>query len=181
MTVLGIKRKTAFFLTLVFIYNTFGFLFIQPLLSIYFQHIGIQKAAEPSKEDTIELIVLKKDDIFLKKINFERIGSREFKLNNSMFDIYKEVEQDSFIYFYCISDEKEEELENEFQKRVEENATNKKQNPKDNNPYKILFSELVRYSNLNQMNPCPSVYKCYDKQMYFQICEDIPTPPPRSI
>ena len=165
----------------MFIYNTFCFILVPPLLSNYFKYIGTLKAENPSEEDKIELIILKKEDIRSNKNNFKRIGSKEFRLYEKYFDIVKQEDRDSLIYFYCISDEKENALEKDLQDRIDENSLNKKQKPSNNNQVNSVYSEPVCYLILNQSNSPGSIYRSNKSVHYLQICEDIPTPPPRLI
>ena len=75
-----IKRKTTIFIVAVFIYNTFGFLLIQPLLSSYFEYIGTLKVENPSEEDKIEGIVTAWDiskAVALNYHNLEEIMTRD--------------------------------------------------------------------------------------------------------
>jgi len=176
-----IIRKTTIFIVVVFIYNTFGFLLTQPLLSSYFEYIGTLKAENPSEEDKIELIILKKEDIRLNKNNFKKIGSKEFLLNEKYFDIVKQEDRDSLIYFFCISDERENALEKDLRDRVDENSLNKKQKPSHNNNPNTVYSEPVCYLTLDQINSPGSIYRSNKSVHYLQICGDIQTPPPRSI
>jgi len=181
MVINRIKRKTTIFIVVVFIYNTFGFLLIQPLLLNYFEYIGTLKAENPSAEDKIELIILNKEDISSNKNNFKRIGSKEFRLNEKYYDIVKQEDRDSLIYFYCISDEIENALEKDLRDRIDENSLNKKQNPSDNNHPNTIYSEPVCYLIIGQINSPGSIYGNNKSVFYLQICRDISTPPPRLI
>ena len=175
------KRTITILLALVFVYNTLGFLFIHPLLINYYKHLGMQEAAKPSAEELIELIILRKEDILFNKINYERIHSHEFRLNGKMYDIVKEVDKDSLIYFYCINDKKEEKLEKEFHKRVEENTANKKHRANDNNPLKTLTSEPVCYLTLDLMDAEGLAFKFQYDGNYLPVWGDVLTPPPKSL
>jgi hypothetical protein len=176
-----IKRKTTIFIIVVFIYNTFGFLLAQPLLSKYFEFIGTLKAENPSEEDKIELIILNKEDIGSNKNNFKKIGSKEFRLNEKYFDIVKQEDKDSLIYFYCISDEMENALEEDLQDRVYENSLNKKEIPPDNNQPNTVYSEAVSYLIPERINSSGSTYRNIKSVFYLKICKDTLTPPPRFI
>lgn len=177
----GMKTKTTIFLAVVFIYNTFGFLIIQPLLSSYFQYIGTQKAENPSEAGKIELIILNKEDIWSYKNNFKKTGPKEFRLNEKYYDIVKQEDRDSLIYLYCITDERENALEKELLDRVDDNTLNKKGIPPDNNQSNTVYSEPVCYLVLEQINSPGSIYRSNTNTHYFQICGDIPTPPPQLI
>ncbi len=130
-----IKRKTTIFILVVFIYNTFGFLLIQPILSSYFEY----------------------------------------------FEIVKQEDRNSLIYFYWISDELENALEEDLQDRFDENSLNKKEITPDNNQSNTGYSEPVCNLIPEQINLPGSIYISYTSVHYLYICRDIPTPPPQLI
>ncbi len=173
-----IKRKTTIFIVIVFIYNTFGFLLIQPLLSSYFEYIGTLKAENPSEEDKIELIILNEEDIGSNENNFKKMRPKEFQLNEKYFDIVKQEDRDFLIYFYWISDELENALEKERQDRFDENSLNKKEIPPENNQSNTVYSGPVCYLAPELQG---SIYINNTSVHYLQICRDIPTPPPQLI
>lgn len=181
MVLSKIKRKTTIFITVVFIYNTFGFLLIQPLLSSYFGYIGSLEAENPSEKDKIELIILNKEDIRSNKNNFKKIGPKEFRLNEKYFDIVKQEDRDSLIYFYCISDEMENILEKDLHDRVDKNSLNKKEIPPDKNQPSTVYSEPVCYLIPERINSPGSIYRNNKSVFYLQINKDTQTPPPRTI
>jgi hypothetical protein len=140
----------------------------------------MQEAANPSEDELIELIILRKEDIIFNKLNYERIHSREFRLDGKMYDIVKEVDKDSLIHFYCINDKKEEKLEKEFHKKVEDNTAGKKQRSNDNNPFKTLISEPVCYLMLEQIAAGGLAFKSRNEKNYLPVWGDVLTPPPKS-
>lgn len=164
----------------MFVYNTIGFLFIHPLLINYYKSVGLQETLNHTKRKLAELIILRKEDVFSGKINFERIHQREFRLNESMYDILKEIHNDSLIYFYCINDKKEDSLEKEFHKKVEENSDNKNAQTNNNKTIKKLISEPPLYTILETVSEKRSKYKQQNIGKFLSVWEDVLTPPPQS-
>lgn len=108
-----------------------------------------------------------------------RINLHEFRLNGSIYDIVKETEKDSFIYLYCINDEKEDLLEKKLQK-VEEAAGSKAEGASDFSNYDPQLSEAIFYLTFNRADTDYSQIKNHNEISYYQVRRDIPTPPPKS-
>jgi len=149
---------------------------------MYYKHLGMQRVEKQSEEEMemVEFLVFNKEDILQGKIDFSWIRSQEFKYNENMYDIVKKAENDKQIFLYCINDTKEKKLENEYDKRVDENTTDKKQKPNDSNPFTSIFSEPVYYITFNQINSTYSTYKGYNNGIFNQVIGDVLTPPPQS-
>ena len=177
------KLKNTFIvlLTFIFVYNTFGFLIIHPLLQSYFKNLGIVEASSPDKQSLIEKIVINKDDISLGIINYERIDPKEFRLNGKMYDIVNEEETESVLVLYCINDELEDEYEKDFDKKFDDNLANKKQKSGDNNPFKILTSEAANFPEDFQSDVNKLTYGDYTILNYVSDWKEILSPPPQFI
>ena len=87
----------------------------------------MQKIEKSVKEELIEFFIFDKKDVAENKIDFKWIHSREFIYNGEMYDIVKKEENDKQLFLYCINDKKEEKLEEEFAKKVEKDAEEKKE------------------------------------------------------
>ena len=161
----------------LFIYNTFGFLAVHPILSIYYKYVGMEQANKPSKEEMIELLIFNKKDIQEGKIDFRWIHSREFKYNGDMYDIVKKEETDKQLFFYCINDTKEKKLEEEFEKRVHKNSLEDKQRPASNNF--VSISEPVQPEKIGNSLACKCTFSFWLTEFYQSLNLDIPSPPPR--
>jgi len=165
-------------LVILFLYNTIGFIAIHPFILTFVKQLGTHKAENPTKDELIELIVLKKEDILLKKIQYERINSKEFRLNNELYDIVREVEKDSDILLYCINDKREVELEKNFHKKMEENTANKKQRTNYRVSLVKIISEPIAYLALEKQNSTRIMYRTLIDGNYEQVWKDVMTPPP---
>lgn len=138
----------------------------------------MQEALDNSRKHLIELFILNKDDIFTHKTDYIRISSDEFRLNDCLYDIVKEIDKDSLIYLYCVNDKKEEQLEKKLLK-MEEQSRNKAQEPSDQSSFDPLLSEAVGYTTPGLTDPGCSRFVNYEKMTCIQEWGDIPTPPPR--
>lgn len=178
---IDLKKTVTILVTLVFVFNTIGFLAIHPFLSFYYKNIGMRQADKPSEEELIELLVFNKDDILKGKINFRWTHSREFKYNGDMYDIVKKEENDKQLFFYCINDTKEKKLEEEFGKRVHQNSSENKQQPTANNFNNILLSEPVQTEQFSIAIVNEQIFNYWRTDRYKSFQLDIPSPPPRFV
>jgi len=183
--------------------SSFGFVLLQPLLISYYKYLGMKRAGffvesgfqnpidstesidgfygiyRPSEEELIEFVIFNKDDIKYKRINFQWIHSKEYRYNGDMYDIVEKSEDDSLFYFYVINDTKEKELEEKFNKKVEQNSTDSKQNKNENNTLKILYSELLKSLKIIPDDNSGLKPNLVFTNYYISAWQDVSTPPPR--
>ena len=165
----------------MFVYNTIGFLAIHPFISLYLKHLGLEQTKHSEENKLVELIVLKKDDILLKKTNYVRIDSKEFRLNGNLYDIVKEIENDSSIYLYCINDEKENSLFSELCKKIDNNVANRKQRNNTHNIFKKSISEPVSDLSISNIGTNQLTYINHNEIHTSFVCKEVITPPPQKI
>jgi hypothetical protein len=174
-----LKKIINIILTILFIYNTVGFIVVQPFISFYLKHLGSEEARNVLNNESVELIVLQKEDILRKKLIYERIDSKEFRLNDDIYDIVKEVDKDSLIFFYCINDKREKDVEKNFRKNIEENTANKKHN----NNYRVsinkIISEPIEFLILEKQHPAATKLNAYYTGLHSQVWKNVITPPPK--
>lgn len=175
------KKLLSIIILILFVYNTIGFLAIHPFIALYLKHLGLEQTEDVSKVEMIELIVLNKEDILLRKENYERIDAKEFRYNNEMYDIVKEIENDSNLYLYCINDKREKSLFSELFKKIDDNIANKKQRNSSKNIFKQLISEAVNYLSEKPANASNLIYKIISDRNYSPVWKEVITPPPQQI
>jgi hypothetical protein len=176
-----VRRITSIFIISIFIYNSFGFLALHPLLSIYYKNLGMQQANTPSKEELVELFVFNKEDLLGQKIDFRWIHSREFKYDGEMYDVVKKVEDDKQVFLYCINDAREKNLEEEFEKVFNENSSENKQRPVTYNHFNILLSEPVQSEQIGYALVYEFEFNYLRTDSYNSPYLEIPSPPPRIV
>jgi len=176
-----LKKAVSILILSVFLYNTIGFLAILPFISLYFKSLGLQEAKNNSENKHIELIVLRKEDILSKKINYERISSSEFRLNGNLYDIVKEFEKDSNMFLYCINDKREESLLMELCKKIDDNVANRKQRNSTQNVFKKSITEPVSYLTINEAETNRLTYSKHYVENYSFVWKEVITPPPQKI
>jgi hypothetical protein len=93
------------------------------------------------------LTVLKIPEKIAKENNalFQRIESNEIKYKDNMYDVVKEEHSNGFIYFYCINDEKEDELISSLENYTTNDITgNQLKNKPDIDFLKQLIKNLIK-------------------------------------
>lgn len=176
-----LKKTISILLAILFLYSTVGFLAVHSFLSNYYKELGIREVEEiaDAKADEIQIFVFDKSDIQNSKIDFMWIHSDEFKYNGDMYDIVKKEENENQLILYCLNDSKETKLEKDFERELDNNTTNKKQNSGDNNPFKTLNSEAASETATNPSDVKKISYGFNHIKNYIPICTEIPSPPPK--
>jgi len=154
---------------------------VHPLLSMYYKHLGMQQTENPSDEELIEILVFNKEDINARRIDFKWIHSHEFKYNGEMYDVVKKIEDNKQIFLYCINDEKEKKLEEEFEKVFNKNSSENKQRPVTYNHFNILLSEPVQSEQTGIDLVQEYEFKFWLTGSYNSPHLEIPSPPPRIV
>jgi len=147
---------------------------------MYYKYLGMMRADMPSEEEMIELLIFNKEDIENNKIDFRWIHSREFKYNGEMYDIVTKEETDEQLIVYVINDTKEKKLEEEFEKRVNKNATENKHIPSIVK-YSSAISEPVQFNQVSFILEYRSIFYSWLNNSYRSPYLDIPSPPPRIV
>ncbi|MFH1050226.1 MAG: hypothetical protein V1779_04760 [bacterium] len=108
------KRILSIFFISFLILNTFG-----TIGYYYYQRAGIRTEMKRMMKSNIP-----KDKIEILKIAnnskyFQRIHEKEFRFKGKMYDVITELPTDEYTIFYCINDEKEEQLMESYSKLFE--------------------------------------------------------------
>jgi hypothetical protein len=158
-----------------------GFIVIHPFILIYYKSLGLFEAEHSSNNRSVELIVLSKEDILSKKMKYERIGSKEFRLNGNLYDIVKEIKRDSYIFLYCINDIRENSLFSELFKKIDDNVANRKQRNNTHNIFKKSITEPVSYLTINETENVQLTYNNHNEKKYSFVWKEVITPPPQTL
>jgi hypothetical protein len=101
----GLKKTLAYFLLIIFLFNTMGYYFIFEIMK---SHIRKEMQTRANLGST-SLTIIKISD--LKNNNeFQRVEKKEIKYKGLLYDVIKEVQTGEGAIFYCIHDNKEENL-----------------------------------------------------------------------
>lgn len=159
------------------IFNLVGHLLIYIQLKS-FKKSQIIKAIKYGELNNLwEKIAFKKDE--LKNICFYENGN-EFRLNGKMYDVISYREEGDSVYFYCINDVKEEELNSIFIKFVYNNEDSKQIPNNIREIFKIL--NIDYFLNLNPILIPENFIEFLNIQKNSfpqKIILEKPTPPPK--
>ncbi|MEI6456384.1 MAG: hypothetical protein WCO93_08850 [bacterium] len=99
------KKVAALILLLIFLFNSMGYYFLFEVNRALVK----REMTAYMKRTGIKLSILKISNP-VHNPDFKRIDKREFLYQGRMYDILKEVKQGAVTVFYCIHDEKEQNL-----------------------------------------------------------------------
>ena len=123
--------------------------------------------------------------IVLTKVNrsdFQMIDSKEIKYKGRMYDIYKRIEKNKKVYFYCKSDEHEDEVLrviDSFQKLKDSNKDNKA-NPFAEYVFNNLIKNFIQPYQLENLTPQTKISYCIKNDISNNLCDsEILLPPPK--
>lgn len=131
--------------------------------------------------ELVEQIVLHSDDIISGKVNFIRLDDREFKLNGKLYDIVRMNTIGDSIFYQCINDTKEEELELQFVKLVVNNLSgNETPIPIRNNSQILNLDAIATQSDyFKRIAEKITIYSHVIAKV-LQPTLEIPFPPPKN-
>ena len=163
---------------LIFVFNSFGFIFYflierENIKEKIFEEIAFLKSKEK-----IEVLSISKFMINEGK-SFQRINRKEIRYEGKMYDIVKEEKQTDKIIFYCIHDQKEDKLERDYAKTMNENL-----NQKAAVSSSIHFNHMIQYADYGNGQKIKLPINKYDYFNYwsnnylFQTFKVL-TPPPK--
>ena len=174
------KKLISKLLLILFSYNSFGFLAVQPLLYSYYKHIGMIKVEKLHDDEILQLLVFNRRDLLDKKIDFEWIHKREFRYLGNLYDVVKQDENADTIFLHCIFDLAENELEDEFEKRIHQNSDENKHLPLVIK-YSSSISEPAQSNSISFKFEYQAQFDCPLNNPYKSLYLDIPSPPPRQV
>jgi hypothetical protein len=168
----------------LFLYNSFGYLFIYFPSSLIIKHF-VHKSINEKKIDPKDLVVLSFsiNDLYNNKYDFiwEKPG-KEFRINGKMYDIEdKRVTKDS-VHYQVYYDHKENILEELFSLQQKENKKDSTHNSINKVVFVGLYYEQIKLHQLYYNDLISSNIPLNKNEAGFlNYISDIPTPPPRII
>jgi hypothetical protein len=175
-----LKRLLSIFLVLLIAFNTGGYLFIYFQVGNCFKQIAFNKINDYIPLDNLELIKINVKSVDFNNTDiYERINDREVSYFGKMYDIYKEETSGDTLSLYCVSDEKEDVINNAIYTYI---------NDKKNDNSNSALANIIKIFITIAIVPCESNHKSintyqnisYLYQISYQnIFLDVPYPPPK--
>jgi hypothetical protein len=138
---LGVKKTIVIILLMCFLFNTTG------VYTVFYalQYENKERITELISKGIPEeyLTILKIPERIAKENNtlFQRIESNEIRYKDNMYDVVKEEHCNGFVYFYCINDEREDELISSLENCTSNDATS---NQLKNKPEIDFLKQLIK-------------------------------------
>jgi len=175
-----LKRIVSILLISAFLFNSVG------IVVIFFHQKSLLKREFKllikNKRTLSDLEIIKITKTNLSSLHFTNADSGEFRFNGKMFDVVKLVRTQQHYIFYCINDEKEEQLLSSFSKNVESLVDLKDSFKKNLNKLIRLYT-LDFFQEMTEKNILPThlLLTSIEKNNLLSVTQEIEPPPPRLI
>jgi hypothetical protein len=181
------KKRTklvAFLILVLFLYNSFGYLFLyfpSSLLIKHFVHKSIiEKKINP---DDLSILAFKISDLENNKYDFIwKKPGKEFRFNGKMYDIEDKIVNCDSVYYTVYYDHKENILEELFSLHQKDSNKDKSQNTVQRVLLVGLYYEQIKYFTFNlYLFDKSSLPLDKNGADFLNHITDVPSPPPRNI
>lgn len=161
--------------------NSVGVVIVYQQIKSYHKRSIREQIKQNNFSQVIEILRFSKKDLKEKLVKIDFIEKNEFKFDGKLYDIISFWETDDSVFYKCINDTKEEELEAVFVNYVVNNE-HRQDLPV---PIKQLLSSLqLEYFLLNKIVNSPFINSSYFESSSvdnpLDLCLIVPDPPPRS-
>ncbi len=176
------KKLFTFLLIAVFMLsNTIGVIVVYQQIKFYHKQTIREQIKQNNFTQVIEILRFSKRDLRDNSIKIEFIEKNEFRFDGKLYDIISYWETDDSVFYKCINDTREEELEVLFVNYVVNNE-HRQDLPV---PIKQLLSSLqLEFFLVNKFMNSPFIHSSYfsvtSTDNPLDLCLIIPDPPPRS-
>lgn len=180
----SITNTIKYFLVVLFVYNSFGYLLLYFPVQTVIKHI-VQKTINEKKirPEDLSILTFNVKDLDENKYDFiwEKPG-KEFRFNGKMYDIEDKVTKGDTIYYTVYYDHKENILEEFFSLQHKDNKKDKTAN----NVQRILlvgfyFEDTNNLYSKIEHKSSSNIPLKKNEADFLNYISDIPTPPPRKI
>lgn len=174
------KRLLSIFLILLIAFNAGGNLFVYFQVGNYFKQIAFNKINYYIPVENLELIRInvKSADYYNADV-FERINENEISYYGRMYDIYKEDFSGDTLFIYCLSDEKEDIINNAIFTYINDKKHDNSKSPLANIIKIFITIALVpvenNYCNINNYKKISYLYQITYQNIFLKV----PYPPPK--
>lgn len=171
------KKIFSIFLVLSFLFNAAGYLLIFLILQSSLKENAAERIIAGDKNSSITMVVLAEKEFKEGVSELKFFDENEFSFKGKMYDIIKKENRNDSVYFYCLADLEEDDLNLAFSKNgtSEERGNGSAENSMLKNILqKGLLAEFPHSPgnifNINYYNYCPLIPALNSSE--------IPTPPP---
>lgn len=176
-----LKKVLIYFLIVVFaVSNSAGVIIIYNQIKFYHKRAIKEQIKENNFNQIVEILGFSKKDLLNGKIKLDFIEEHEFKYNGKMYDIITKWESGDSIYYKCINDTKEENLEAVFVSYIVNNDHRQDLPLPIKQLLSLLQTEFFVIQDLNNfLQQNYSISISLNSENPLDFCLIIPDPPPR--
>ena len=174
------KKTLSIFLALSFIFNAAGYLLIFLILQSSLKENAKEKISTGNLIYSDTLFVFAKNDLQNGIAGLKFIDEKEFSLMGKMYDIIKKENNNDSLYFYCLADADEDDLNLAFNKRT--NSEKRDKNSENQRLLKNILQDGLLCEGLFNPLTISKINFYIDKSSFHTFNDfEILTPPPISI
>jgi hypothetical protein len=157
-------------------------MFVYLQIGYFFRQDAMMKINDYIPDNELEILSIVKSDLKENLSDFKLyLDENEIKFGDEMYDIYKTVETEDSIHYYCVCDDNESTFELAFSTYLKDKTNNQTKN----SPFHHILDNILKdaVANVNSfefLNDIKSKYFEAPQIISIRIKKDIPTPPPRS-
>ena len=177
-------KIVALFVSVLFLYNSLGYLFLYFPASHLIKHF-VHKAIKEKKikPEDLSILAFKLSDLKNNKYDFIwKKPGKEFRFNGKMYDIEDKVVSGDSVYYTVYYDHKENILEELFSLQQSDNKKDRSQSSVQRVLLLGLYYEQLKYYfiDLQDINTSNLLLN-KNEAVFHNFISDVPTPPPRNI
>ena len=177
-------KIVALFVSVLFLYNSLGYLFLYFPASHLIKHF-VHKAIKEKKikPEDLSILAFKLSDLKNNKYDFIwKKPGKEFRFNGKMYDIEDKVVSGDSVYYTVYYDHKENILEELFSLQQSDNKKDRSQSSVQRVLLVGLYYEQLKYYfiDLPDINTSNLLLN-KNEAVFHNFISDVPTPPPRNI
>ena len=177
-------KIVALFVSVLFLYNSLGYLFLYFPASLLIKHFVHKSIKEKKiKHEDLSILAFKLSDLKNNKYDFIwKKPGKEFRFNGKMYDIEDKVVSGDSVYYTVYYDHKENILEELFSLQQTDNKKDKSQSSLQRDLLVGLYYEQLKYYfiDLQDINTSNLLLN-KNEAVFHNFISDVPTPPPRNI
>lgn len=175
----SIKKITSLFIISLILFNSSGYILLYISSTPLVKKYVIKKLLGGEYDKEIILLSISRKDITENRVSFKWIHSKEFRFNGKMYDIKKNLSDSDSLRFYCYYDEKENLLEELFNRYLKDDKE-KSKNRVGNFNF-LAFVGLVTDNSLQLVLPDGLRFLPITYNLASQTFIDVLTPPPQEL
>jgi hypothetical protein len=174
-----LKRPVSILLLFLLLYNSGGYVLAYFNIKEVVKEYSMYCLSRSGDYNSHSLLKISKTEIQNKDV-FKRVESKEFRYNNKMYDIAKEIDKGDTVYFYCIEDKNEVILDELFAGCFQKEDNGKSSTQDTKIILRFLITEAVNaVTSITLQLPEKEIHYTFFDKKRSSFVGNIITPPPR--